>query len=174
MRLFHVSEDPDIQVFKPRIPKRKDLDQNTGLVWAIDDEHLFSFLVPRDCPRAAYYLGKGTSENDRKRFFSSSSVTKGMVIENIWFQRILNAKLYLYEFDCQNFMLQDQIAGYHVSTKTEYPLQRFVLTDLFDELIKRNVEIRITDNLSKVADALKTSTLNWSLCKMKNATTHIK
>jgi len=25
MRLFHVSEEPDIEVFEPRLPKRKDL-----------------------------------------------------------------------------------------------------------------------------------------------------
>ena len=35
MRLYHVSEDPDILVFHPRLPKRDDLDPATGLVWAL-------------------------------------------------------------------------------------------------------------------------------------------
>ena len=40
MRLYHVSEDPDILVFHPRLPKRDDLDPATGLVWALDEERL--------------------------------------------------------------------------------------------------------------------------------------
>ena len=37
MRIFHVSEEADIAVFEPRRPTRTDLDQNVGLVWAIDE-----------------------------------------------------------------------------------------------------------------------------------------
>ena len=48
MRLFHVSEDADIEIFHPRIPARSDLDKNVGLVWAIDEERLPNFLTPRD------------------------------------------------------------------------------------------------------------------------------
>ena len=51
MRLYHVSEDPDILVFHPRLPNRDDLDPATGLVWALDEERLPKFLTPRDCPR---------------------------------------------------------------------------------------------------------------------------
>ena len=43
LRLFHVSEESDIQVFYPRLPKRKDLDPSTGLVWAIDEEQCLIF-----------------------------------------------------------------------------------------------------------------------------------
>ena len=57
MRLFHVSEQPDIQVFQPRIPTRKELDQTTGLVWAMDEAHLPNYLTPRECPRVAYHPG---------------------------------------------------------------------------------------------------------------------
>lgn len=41
--------------------------------------------------------------------------------------------------------------------------------DLFSELLKRNVEIRVVDNLWNIADEVKMSTLNWSLCRMGNA-----
>jgi hypothetical protein len=37
MRLFHVSEESDIEKFVPRIPYRKDVDQSKGLVWALGD-----------------------------------------------------------------------------------------------------------------------------------------
>lgn len=68
MRLFHVSEEPDIKVFEPRLPTRKDLNQNIGLVWAIDEARLPNFLTPRDCPRVAYpldFFRAAASTNDR-------------------------------------------------------------------------------------------------------------
>lgn len=51
MRLFHVSEKGNIDVFYPRIPEREDFDKSVGLVWSIDEKHLPNFLTPRDCPR---------------------------------------------------------------------------------------------------------------------------
>lgn len=71
MRLFHVSEEENIQLFEPRLPKRNDLDKSVGLVWAIDEARLPNFLTPRDCPRVAYHAGKNTSEADKKKFFMS-------------------------------------------------------------------------------------------------------
>ena len=169
MRLFHISEDSDIKEFKPRLPLRRDLDQNIGLVWAIDDKRLPNFLTPRDCPRVAYYCDSSSTEIDKKRFFSSSTVNHALVIEKQWYQIMTKTSLYLYEFDAKDFVLQDDIAGYYVSTKTQYPIKRIVVTDLFAELLKRNVEIRIVDNLWEIADAVKLSTLKWSLCRMRNA-----
>lgn len=170
MRLFHVSEESDIQVFEPRLPTRRDLDQTVGLVWAIDEARLPNVLTPRDCPRVAYHEGNQTTDYDKKRFFSSSSVSHAIVLENQWFQTMKDTTLYLYEFDTKGFVLQDDIAGYYVATTTQYPKKKHVLTDLFAELLARKVEIRITDNLWDIADAVKTSTLNWSLCRMSNAT----
>lgn len=44
MRLFHVREEKDIQIFEPRLPSRNDLNQTVGLVWAIDEDRLPNFL----------------------------------------------------------------------------------------------------------------------------------
>ena len=173
MRLFHVSEESNIEVFEPRLPLRKDLDPLVGLVWAIDESRLPNFLTPRDCPRVTYHVGVLTTDEDRQRFFSTSTVTHAVVIESKWFRAMNNATLYVYEFDTADFVLQDSIAGYYVATTTQTPTAKYVLTDLFGELIKRNVEIRIADNLFDIADAVKASTLNWSLCRMGNAVRRI-
>ena len=169
MRLFHVSEELDIKVFEPRLPTRKDLNQNIGLVWAIDEARLPNFLTPRDCPRVAYHAGYQTTDSDKKRFFSSSGISHAIVIESKWYQTMKNTVLYLYEFHTEDFILQDSIAGYYVATTAQYPKKKYMLTDLFGELLRRNVEIRITDNLWDMADDVKASTLNWSLCRMANA-----
>lgn len=166
MRLFHVSEESDIEVFHPRIPDRDDLDKSIGLVWAIDEKRLPNFLTPRNCPRVTYHINSNTTDNDRRKFFSSPTVEHAVVIENKWYSRMRNAKLYIYEFDCSEFELQDDIAGYYVSKTTQIPVSKYIIEDLFEELIKYNVEIRITDNLWNIADSIKNSSLNWSLCRM--------
>lgn len=166
MRLFHVSEDSNIQVFEPRIPVRDDLDKKVGLVWAIDEARLPNFLTPRNCPRVAYHVGKNTKETDIRKFFSSSTVTYAIVIESKWYEIMRSTTLYLYEFVADDFILQDEVAGYYVAKSTQTPKAKHEIKDLFAELIKRNVEIRIVDNLWKIADEVKNSTLNWSLCRM--------
>lgn len=169
MRLFHVSEESDIKEFIPRLPARKDLDPNVGLVWAIDEARLPNFLTPRDCPRVAYHVGHETTDADRVRFFSSGSIFHAVVVENRWYSKIKNTTLYLYEFDPRDFTLQDMIAGYYVAKTPQYPKEKYIVTDLIDALTQRNVELRFTDNLWDIADSVKKSTLNWSLCRMANA-----
>lgn len=169
MRLFHVSEEPNILLFEPRLPKRTDLDQTVGLVWAIDEKRLPNFLTPRECPRVGYYSSIHTSDADKKQFFSSASTSHAVVIENRWFQTMKNTALYLYEFDTKEFVLQDEVAGYYVAKTAQSPIHKFQLDHLFSELFKRNVELRVTDNLWDIAEAVKASTLSWSLCRMRNA-----
>ena len=106
MCLYHVSEEPNIQVFKPRLPERKDLDQNIGLVWALDEARLPNFFTPRDCPRVAYHVNSQTTDVDKQRFFTSHLTSYAIVIESKLFRIMNNTTLYLYEFDPQDFVLQ--------------------------------------------------------------------
>lgn len=77
-----------------------------------------------------------------------------------------SSTLYLYEFDTKEFELQDAAAGYYVAKTKQMPTAKHTLTDLFSELIRRNVELRIVENLWDIADRVKNSTLDWSLCRM--------
>lgn len=126
----------------------------------------------RDCPRIAYHVGKNTSVADRKKFFMSPTSSYAVVIESKWFDTMRKTTLYLYEFDTIAFQLMDDVAGYYVAKTAQIPIAKYKLNDLFGELIKRNVEIRVTDNLWDFADEVKESTLNWSLCRMRNAQPH--
>lgn len=166
MRLFHVSEESDIEIFHPRLPTRADLDPKVGLVWAIDEKHLPNFLTPRNCPRVAYHVGEQTTEADHRKFFTSASQSYALVLEHGWLERMRSTSLYLYEFVPDDFILQDAVAGYHVATTTQYPKAKYRMDDLFAELLKRNVEVRLVDNLWDIAQAVQCSTLDWSLCRM--------
>lgn len=169
MRLFHASEESNITVFHPRLPARKDLEPDVGLVWAIDEARLPNFLTPRDCPRVTYHVNESTTDEDRRRFFTSPENTHAVVIESGWFDRMRSTTLYLYEFDPRDFELQDAATGYYVAKITQIPTAKHIITDLFGELVRRKVEIRITENLRQIGEDVQKSTLNWSLCRMKNA-----
>ena len=169
MRLFHVSEKGNIDVFYPRIPEREDFDKSVGLVWSIDEKHLPNFLTPRDCPRITYHIGEDTSEHDKEVFFTSPDIQHVIIIESSWFQTMKNTHLYLYEFDPLGFELQDDIAGYYISTEAQKPIAKYTVNDLFEALLERNVELRIIKNLWDISDKIKSTTLNWSICRMRNA-----
>ena len=165
MRLFHVSEESDIAEFIPRIPVRSDIDKSKGLVWALNERCLPNFLTPRDCPRVTYHVNESTTREDIAKFFSSSA-RHCVAIEQGWYGRMAKTSLYIYEFDPANFIPQDDCAGYYVSEHTQTPLSVTRCGNLFGELFKRDVEVRLLNNLWNLGDAVQKSTLNWSLCRM--------
>lgn len=169
LRLFHVSEEPDIREFLPRLPSRRDLDPGVALVWAIDEEHLPNFFTPRDCPRVTYRVAAGTSADDLRRF-SSPTQRHAVVIEQRWFKRMMDTTLYVYEFDPSDFALQDASAGYYIAKSPQKPVARRVVNDLFQALFERNVELRVVDNLWSLCREIQNTTLEWSMCRMRNAT----
>jgi len=167
MRLFHVSEEDNIEVFIPRIPTREDMDKSKGLVWALTEELLPQFLTPRECPRVTYRIKETTTQNDIFRFFSSSS-DYCVAIEYAWYKRLINTTLYVYEFNTANFYSNDN-AGYYVSDQTEIPISKTQYDDLLNELFRCKVEVRIIENLWDFADKIKNTTLQYSICDMANA-----
>jgi len=169
VRIVHVSEESDITVFHPRLPDRLDLDPEKGLVWAINDTCLPNFLTPRNCPRVCYHIGADTTEQDKRAYIASTSCSHVIVIESKWFETMKNTNLYLYEFDSNGFILQDQNAGYYTSETTQIPIAKIEVENLFEELFKRNVEVRIVDNLWDIHDEIQKTSFNWSMCRMRFA-----
>ena len=167
MRLFHVSEEPDIKIFIPRIPTREDVDKSKGLVWSLTEPQLPNWGTPRDCPRVGYRAKEDSTPDDIAKFFSSS-FRHCVAIEYDWHQRMLDTTLYIYEFDPANFYFDEQ-AGFYVSDKTETPIDVTEHDDLYAALFKRGVEVRILDSLWELGDAVQKSSLKWSLCRMRNA-----
>jgi hypothetical protein len=170
VRLFHVSEESNIKKFVPRFrTKYRKNDMDKGLVWALNERCLPNFLTPRDCPRVTYHAHENTTGGDILKFFSSAQ-RHCVAIENAWYERMTKTSLYIYEFEAKNFCGHgDDCAGYYVSERTEAPISVTKFDDLFGELFKRNVEVRILDNLWQLGEEVKKSTLNWSLCRMINA-----
>jgi len=144
MRLFHVSEEAGIALFKPR----------DGKVWAVNERCLPNYLTPRDCPRVTYHTAD----------------VHVVAIEHGWFKAMADTQLYVYEFDPAGFELHDETAGYYVSPVAQVPIGVVKITDLFAALFKRGVEVRILSSLWQLGDAVQANpALNWSFIRMRNA-----
>ena len=169
MRLFHVSEDPNIRVFEPRLPRRQDLDPSVGLVWAVEEAFLPLMLLPRDCPRVAYRAGERATPEDRAHFFSCAGSSFVVAIESAWFERMRDATLCIYEFDPADFVLQDAIVGFYAAKTAQRPIARNELRDVIGEQLRRKVELRVMDRLWELAEAVQQSSLDWYLSRMRLA-----
>jgi hypothetical protein len=163
IRLYHVSDDPDIAKFVPRITTRTDMQQTKGLVWALEESGIVNFLVPRQCPRVYYRATENTTEEDISRFFASSA-RQGIAIESIWHERMTKASLYIYEFDGAGFYPADG-PMYMVSEHTQIPLSVTKVDNLFERLFERNVEVRILPNLHQLKEAVLQSTLRGGMMR---------
>ncbi len=145
------------------------MDQNTKLVWAISEARLVNFLTPRDCPRVTFYATPDSTLEDIDRFMGYTDVNAVIAIEHAWFRRTLETQLTVYEFDPRDFILQDATAGYYVTTHTQVPIGVTMIDDVFDSIFARNAELRVLPNLWPLCNAIKSSSLGYSMCRMKNA-----
>jgi hypothetical protein len=163
MTVYHVSEEPDIRVFEPRRVEPT----GEAFVWAIDDEHLRNYLVPRECPRVTFYSGERTTPADRERFLGSSAAV--VAIEEQWLRRMWSCRLFCYHLRNETFECLDKTAGYFVSRAAVVPIRTEVFEDPVLALAQRGVELRVLPNLWSLRDAVVESTLEFSIIRWRNA-----
>jgi len=161
--LFHVSEESGIERFEPRPSPSTD----EPVVWAIDADRLRNYLLPRECPRVTYYAGCETTAADVERFLGASPAV--IAVESAWLERLRLCRLYCYHLPPQTFACTDECAGYFVSRRPVVPAQVEVVDDLLAALLGRGVELRFVPNLWPLRDAVVSSTLRYSLIRMRNA-----
>ena len=61
-------------------------------------------------------------------------------IEHGWFKKMRGAILYVYEFNPDDFFLQDEVAGYYIARKRKYPIARQKIDDIFARMISLGVK----------------------------------
>lgn len=168
-KLFHVSEEPGITRFDPR-PSPSELPGVTGnVVFAISNRLLHNYLLPRNCPRVTFYQSVDTTTADREKFWGNSTAEFIVIVESGWYQRIKEAKIYVYEFPTEDFTLIDETAGYYVAYKAIVPISVNMEDDCIAALLEKNVELRFTPSLGRLANQVIASSLSYSLIRMRNA-----
>jgi hypothetical protein len=161
--LFHISEDAGIERFDPRPSEYA----AAPVVWSIDADRLRNYLAPRDCPRVTFYAGPQTMPADRERFLGASRAV--VAIEQAWLERLRTCRVFCYHLPPDTFQCIDRCAGYFVSRVPVAPTQVDVIDDVIAELRRRNVTLRIESNLWPLRDAVASSTLMFSIIRMRNA-----
>jgi hypothetical protein len=161
--LYHVSQQHDITRFEPRPSEFT----SEPVVWAVDEERLRNYLLPRDCPRVTFYAGPRTSDIDVERFGVRHRAV--VAIERGWLERVRSTRLFVYRMPPENFSCIDECAGHFVSLQGVSPERMEIVDNLLDALNARGVEVRILPSLWSLHDAVARSTLQFSMIRMRNA-----
>jgi hypothetical protein len=168
--LFHVSEIEGITCFEPRPVQPRPGAPKGEMVWAIDDAHLFTYLLPRDCPRMTFWVKPGYSaERDVLRFLGSTTARRVLCIESGWLARAMQHRLYIYTLPADTFELEDANAGHYVSRQAVEPMGMQVIDQPLVHLVQRDVELRVMPSLWELREAVLDSTLDFSITRMRNA-----
>jgi hypothetical protein len=161
--LFHISEEFGITRFEPRPSQYTE----EPVVWAIHADRLCNYLLPRECPRVTYYAGSESTTADIERFLGSSPAV--IAVESAWLERLRSCRLYCYHMPPELFACIDECAGYFVSRGIVVPTHVQVIDDLLTALLGCGVELRFMPNLRPLHDAVVSSTLRFSIIRMRNA-----
>jgi len=122
MRLFHFSEERGIKRFIPRPTISSHHTIRDSVVWAVAEEGLWTYLVPRQCPRVTFYATSDSTPQDIETHLCGEMDKKVLAIESSWLEQCLSTTLFRYEFKPDNFYLHDPIAYYYLSQYEETPV----------------------------------------------------
>ena len=167
--LFHVSDRPGITRFEPRPPPLGNTPFTGRMVWAVGQRLLHNYLVPRDCPRVAFYAGPRTTAEDAERFLGITTARHVVAIETAWLQALCTECLYIYALPNETFQPVNKGAGYYISRQGVTPRSMETVEDILACLAACDVEVRITPSLWPLRDAVFQSTMRFSFIRMRNA-----
>jgi hypothetical protein len=162
--LWHVSENPTIEVFEPQRNELHALDE--PLVWAVDTHYWWLYWFPRDCPRACFEASEATTDEDVDRWLDGDRTRRVAVIEAAWLERFRSARVYAYRLPPDTFVPWDK---FFVSRETVEPLELRELGDLLERHAEAANELRIGPSLYPLWDRVIETTLDFSGIRLRNA-----
>jgi len=166
-RLFHVSEDADIDRFEPRPAPSPDAGVEGLAVWAVAESHLANYLLPRDCPRICFRAGPRTTTGDRDRFLAGAAPV--VAFEATWLARVQAASLALYEMPPATFAEALPEAGYWISRVAVTPMSMRPVERPLEALVAAGAEVRVLQDFWPLCDAVAGSSLEFSIIRKRNA-----
>ena len=166
MTLYHFSESPGIAVFDPRSPLARP--EVEPLVWAVDEEHAWTYLFPRDCPRILLWKVAATTDSDWRRWAGANETGKVACIEHRWFERLRTTTLYRYTLPPDFFEPLTNEPWMFVSRLAVSPISVDTIDDAVAALGEAGVELRLMPSLEPFRGAWE-STVHLSGIRLRNA-----
>ncbi|AEV84699.1 hypothetical protein ACWT_3676 [Actinoplanes sp. SE50] len=162
-QLYHVSDRGPFTTMRPRPSPPGTPHEGQELVWAVDEEHLPHYLLPRQCPRVCWAVG------GPRRDLLCSPAARVVAVEHGWASRLLAAGLNVHLLDPAGFTLLDATAGYWVSAEPARVTAVRRVDDCFTALAAHDVELRLTPSLWPYVDAVVQAGGEFSAIRMRNA-----
>jgi hypothetical protein len=169
VRLFHFSDDPGITRFEPRTPPHRP--EIEPLVWAVGEDHVATYLFPRDCPRILLWLTPTTTDADRQRWWGNRPDTPFIAhVEWDWLERLRSHTLYRYELPPAAFSALSDDPWMWVSREPVEPLGVEIIEDILRALAAAGAELRLMPSLAPLWGAWE-STVHFSGIRLRNSRT---
>jgi hypothetical protein len=140
-----------------------------ALVWAISADGAWKYYTPRDCPRACFWPGPDTTDEDRERLYAGVEAHAVMCIEAGWLERVRSTTLYRYTMPPETFAQTDAAASHYVSRVTVLPLSVEPVGDLLAAIAAAGVELRVTPRLGPLWSLVRHSSMEFSGTRLRNA-----
>lgn len=165
--MWHFSEDPAIEVFRPQRVLEGPSTELEPRVWAVDTRHAPMFWFPRDCPRGCAWWSERTTPEDRADFFRHTTSDRIHVIEHGWLDVVQRCELFAYRLPTAPFS-PHEVGGYWTTTATVEPLERVAIGDLLLRHAVAGIELRITPSIWTWWADIVPSTLEFSGSRLRN------
>ncbi len=167
--MLHISDRAGITRFAPR-PARMDVwpQLDGAYVWAISEEMVHNFYLPRECPRVCWTIGARTCVEERAAFLTVGEQRAIVAVDARWRPTIERCVLYEYELAPESFWPIDYDAGYYVSDREQRPVAVRTLRNLPEELAKCRVRLEYHDGLEPIRQRIALSGYRFSNIRMAN------
>lgn len=162
-RLFHVSDAGPLPVLHPRPSPSGTEHEGRLLVWAVDEDHLPHYLLPRQCPRVCWRT------RGRRHPLLGSPAARVVAVERGWVPQLQRADLTVHELDATEFAVLDEGAGYWVSEHDAAVTGVRQVGDCLAELAGHDVEVRLSASLWPYQDAVVEAGAEFSAIRMRHA-----
>ncbi|WP_380176724.1 DUF6886 family protein [Kineococcus sp. DHX-1] len=161
--MFHVTDAGPLSSMSPRPSPPGTAYEGRPWVWALDEEHLPHYLLPRQCPRVCWRAGDLTH-----RLLGSTS-SRVVAIEHRWAHQLLHAGLDVHELQPTGFTVLDEHAGYWVADQKVLVLDVRHVEDCSGALAEHDVELRLVSSLWPLMDAVIEHASEYSGIRLRNA-----
>jgi len=167
-RLFHISDDKNIEKFIPR--ESKAIWNYQKYVWSISEDKIQNYLLPRDCPRICLKMNKLLTIGYCIEELELKQYENIIFAPESWEKKIENSILYRYEFSSKYFKVIDKIAEYYVSEKVEIPIEVRIINNCFEALGKTKTKLILLEgnSMNKVKENVINNTNEFSIIRWSN------
>ena len=163
--VLHFSEDPTIDIFRPRLAPTSVM--TTPYVWAVGHDRAPDYWFPRQCPRAMAWVGPDTTPADQSRIIGDGCGARVHVIEYGWLEAVRTVELYAYHLPAEPFEPAEAAVVATTEVTPLGPPER--VGDLFELHAEAGIQLRVLPRLHEFWDAVTTSTLEFSGIRLRNA-----